>query len=287
MSASTIADVTNQVQKFWAPVFTKQLRSSLLLGGLVNKEYQGVLKNEGDTVRVSQINAPTGELLTVGTNADAFNPESISTSYVDVTADKRAVASYEFQDLVWMQSQVTRENPEVMEALQFAVASQINSYLYSLAVASTSSPDHDISGVSDFNASQLSACRILAAQAKWRKEPGWYALLDPQYMGDVLNAATLTSSDYGATDAPVIGGQVALKRFGFNILEDNSLSADHGLLFHPDFLHMVMQSEVNFRISDMHAQKRFAYVMSVDVVFGAKLGNDGSKKCIRVYNSAW
>jgi len=286
MSTTSLAEVTNQIQKYWAPVFSKQLRESLLLGSLVDKKYQGNLQNQGDTVRVSQINAPTGQLLTVGTDADSFSSEAVSTQYVDIQANKRAVASFKFQDLVSLQSQVGSENPEVMEALKFAMAKQINDYLYSIVSASTSSPDHDIASVADFNAAQLASCRILAAQAKWRQEPGWYALLDPQYYGDILNAATLTSRDY-VGDEPLIAGQVAMKRFGFNILEDNSRSADHGLLFHPDFMHMVTQSEVQVKISDLHALGQFGIIMSVDLVFGAAMGNDGSKKCIKVYNSAW
>lgn len=285
MSVTTLAEVANQIQKYWSPLFTKQLRESLLLGGLVDKKYQGAIARQGDTVRVSQVNAPNGQLLTVGTDADSFASEAISTSYIDIKADKRAVAAYEFQDLVELQSQISQSNPEVMEALRYALAKQINDYLYSLVSPSTSSPDHSISGVSDFNASQLAAVRTLAAQAKWPDMPGWYGLLDPQYYGDMLNATTMVSSDYGASDAPLIGGKVALKRYGFNLIEDNSRSADQGLFFHPDFMHMVTQSEVQVKISDLHSQKKFGVVMSVDMVFGAKLGINGNVKHIEVYNS--
>jgi hypothetical protein len=284
MSATTLAEVSNQIQKYWAPLFTKQLRESLLLGSLVDKKYQGDIKRQGDTVRVSQINAPSGQLLTVGTDADSFSSEAISTSYIDIQANKRAVAAYEFQDLVELQSQIASENPEVLEALKFAMEKQINDYLYSLVSPSTSSPDHSISGVSDFNASQLSACRTLAAQAKWAKDGRWYSLLDPQYYSDLLNAATLTSADY-VQDAPVVGGIMGQRRFGFQIFEDDSRSADYGLLFHPDFMHMVTQSEVQVKVSDLHSHKKFGILMSVDMIFGAKLGIDGAKKHIKVYNS--
>jgi hypothetical protein len=282
MSATTLAEVQDQIQKYWAPVFTKQLRENLLLGSLVNKDYVGAIARQGDTVRVSQINAPEGQLLTVGVNADSFSSEAVQTQYVDIKADKRAVASYEFQDLVELQSQIARENPEIMEGLNFALNKQVNDYLYSLVSPSTSAPDHLINSVTDFNASQLAACRILAAQAKWRTTPGWYALLDPVYYGDLMNATTLTSNEYGASDAPVISGQIALRRFGFNVLEDNSRSADQALLFHPDFMHMVMQTAVNIKISDLHPLGRFGVKMSVDMVFGAKLGIDGAKKHIKV-----
>lgn len=282
MAVTDLPAVVDQIQKYWAPVFTKQLRENLLLGSLVSKQYDGEIKDQGDTVRVSQINAATGQLLTVGTDADSFTTESLSTTKIDIVADKRAVAAYEFQDLVKLQSQLSQDDPEVIASLNFAIAKQINDYLYTLVSPSTSSPDHLINSVTDFNASQLSACRLLAAQAKWRSDPGWYALLDPSYYSDLLNAATLTSSDYGASDAPVISGQVGLKRFGFNIFEDNSRSVDQALLFHPDFMHMVTQSQVQIKISDLHAQKKFGMIMSVDIIFGAKLGINGNVKHIKV-----
>jgi hypothetical protein len=194
------------------------------------------------------------------------------------------VAAYEFTDLAQLLSQIDN-NPEVMEALKFSVGNQINTYLYSLVSPSSSSPDHLISGVTDFNASQLAACRTLAAQAKWSEVPGWYALLDPQYYSDLISATTMNNLENGAADVPLIGGKLALKRLGFNVLEDNSRSADYGLLFHPDFMHMVSMPEVQIKISDLHSQKKFGVIMSVDLVFGAKLGNNGNLKHIKVYNS--
>jgi len=285
MSTTSLTEVTNQVQKYWSPLFTKQLRASLMLGSLVDKKYQGAIARQGDTVRVSQVNAATGQLLTVGTDADAFSSELLSTSYVDIVADKRAVASFEFQDLVELQSQLGQDNPEVMESLKYGLAAQINTYLYSLVSPSTSSPDHNRSGITDFNASELATCRMLAAQAKWPKDGRWYALLDPVYYSDLMNAATLSSSDYGAADAPVISGNVALKRFGFNVFEDDSRSTDTAILFHPDFLHMVSMTEVQVKISDLHPLGRFGVKLSVDMVFGAKLGINGNVKHIKVYNS--
>ena len=290
---TSTAEVSNQIQKYWAPVFTKELRENLLLGSLVNKSYQGDMKRQGDTVYVSQINAATGEMLTVGTNADQFTAEAVSMDRISVTANKRAVAAYKISDLALIQSQLDSQDSELRTSLMFAMQKQINNYLYSLVAPSTSSPDHSISGVTDFNASQVAALRLLAAKAKWAKDGRWYLLADPTYYSDMMNAATLTSSDYGAADAPIIGGQLALQRFGFNILEDNSdgiltigsSGADCALAFHPDFMHLCMQTEVNIKLSDLHPLGEFGYLLSVDMVFGAALGIDGNVKHIEVYNT--
>lgn len=284
MAKTDLAAVANQVQEYWSPIFTKELRENLLLGTLVNKDYEGSITKGGDTVYVSQVNAPDGQLLTIGTNADSFATEQVSTSRVKIEANKRAVAAYEFEDVVSLQSQIDQENPAVMNAMQFAMRKQINDYLYSLVAPSTSAPDHEIASVTDFNKSELVNNRKLAGAAKWDQMKPWYALLDPSYYGDVIGDTTLASADYGAGDAPMISGQTAIPRMGFNILEDNSRSTDYGLLFHPDFMHLVMQTQASVRISDLHAQKKFGVVMSVDLIFGAKLGIDGANKHIRVQN---
>ena len=279
MSASKLAQVTDQIQKFWSPMFMDELRASILLPSLVNKDYQGEIKAGGDTVRVSQLNAPRGENRTVGTNAEEFATDQLSMSYVDVKADKRAVAAYEFEDLAILQSQLEAGDSEIRKALVYAVGKQMSDYLYSLVAPSSSSPDHIINSVTDFNATQLANARMRAAIAKWGKEKPWWILCDPVYYSDLLNATTLTSKDYIEGEAPVIGGQIANKRMGFNILEDNGLATDQAVIFHPDFMHLVMQKQVQFKVSDLHSQKKFGFVISADIVYGGKLGVDGAKKC--------
>lgn len=278
-SASNIQDM---VAKAWSDIFMSELREDLLLGALVNKDYEGQIAQLGDKVEVSQVNAPVGQLLTVGTDADAFSTESLSSTSIEIKADKRAVAAYEFEDTVKLMSQLGNKDSEIRQSLVYAVSNQINDYLYTLFVPSTSAPDHTINSVTDFNAAQLNACRLLAAQAKWNKMKPWYALLDPSYYTDMLNATTMTSSDYVGPDTPVVSGQIAKQRFGFNILEDNSRSVDQGFLFHPDFMHLVMKTQPTFKVSDLHPNKKFGYIISVDLIFGAKLGIDGAKKCIKV-----
>jgi hypothetical protein len=278
MAKTDLTQVTNQVQKFWSPLFMQELRNSVLLPSLVNKDYQGQIQRGGDTVRVSQINAPTGQNLTVGTDADAFAPEALSTSYVDVQANKRAVASFEFEDLVQIESQIGQADSEIRKALVYAVGKKISDYLYGLVAPSTSAPDHLLNSVANLDATALLTMRKLASAAKWEKSKGWWVLCDPAYMNDLLGAQTMTSRDYVEGETPVVGGQIVNKRFGFSILEDNGLSTSQALAFHPDFVHLVMATEVNFKISDLHANKKFGYVISADLIYGATLGIDGSKK---------
>jgi hypothetical protein len=285
MAVTNISTVSNQIEKFWSPLFAKELRKNSLIANLVNKDYQGEIKQGGDTVRVSQINAPTGQNLTIGTNADTFASEQLSLSYIDIQATKRAVASFEFDDLSQLQSQIDAETAggpasEIRLAMAYAVDQQINAYLMSLVSPSTASPDHLVNSVTDCNKAHLGNMRLLAATAKWEKSKGWWGLLDPSYYQDVINDTTLSSRDFAEGDKPMVGGQVVQPRMGFNLLEDNSIAVDQGLFFHPDFLHLVIQRQIQFKISDLHPLKKFGYLISADVIYGAKLGIAGNVKHI-------
>jgi hypothetical protein len=283
MASTNLTDVQYQVQKFWSPKATKQLRENLLLGSLVNKEYQGELKAKGDQVRVYQVNAPTATTTTIGAaSSNEFTASSISTSYVDIQANKHVTAAFEFADEVELMSLIDKDNPEVMSALVFSVEKAVNSALYACMVPSTSSPDHLINSVTDFNNSQLLACRLLAATAKWGKDKPWYALLDPSYYNDQLASQTLVSSDFVQGDQPVVAGQIGTRRYGFTIFEDNSLSTDVGYLFHPDAVHLVMAKEMSIKVSDLHPVGKHGVLLSVDLIFGCALGIEGAKKCIKV-----
>jgi hypothetical protein len=67
MSVTDLAAVTNQIQKFWAPIFMPELKAQAKLPGLVSRDYEGEIKAEGDTVYVSQLVIPDAQEMTVGT----------------------------------------------------------------------------------------------------------------------------------------------------------------------------------------------------------------------------
>jgi hypothetical protein len=293
MTMTAKSDVQYQVQTFWGNTFMDELMETVLLPALVNKDYEGEIKKAGDTVRVSQINRATATRKTIGSGHEYFATQKLSTSYVDLKCDQVLTASYEFDDLVDLQSQIGDKDSKIRQGLLEAYAIELNNYLYSLVSPSTSSPDHSVNGVGTMNAAALVANRVLAGKAKWRRD-GWYALLDPSYIGDIFSASTLTSNDY-VDDKLVVGGQSAMKRFGFNCFEDNSegilslspaaAGEECGLFFHPDFMLMAHQLEPQFKVSDLHSNKQHGYVISVRGILGAKLGIDGDVKHIVNYHT--
>jgi hypothetical protein len=289
MANTDLDNVTSAIQTFWAPMFMDELRQTNLLFNLVNREYTGDLREMGNSVVVNQINAPTGQRLTIdGAGVGrTFTPETMSLSSVTITADQRLVASYDFHDLVAIQSMIDpvgSRATEVRQAMVQAISNQLNTYLYSLSAPTTTIPS-----IATMTAATVALARENAAIAKWSYNKPWYGLLAPQYYSDLLVDTTFTSADFVAGDAPVISGQIGLKRYGFSIFEDNTQTAGAtagGLFFHPDYLYMVSQYEPRFKISDKHSQNEFAFVMSVDWVIGAKIGIQGAARHIKVQTGA-
>ncbi len=290
MATTELADVQDQVQQFWSPLFVAELIESNPIVALLNRDYDGEIRKGGDTVRVSQIKRPAGETKVIGAAGDSsFTPEKLQTAFVDVKADRRFVASFEFEDLVDLQSQIGDKDSEIRMALVESVNIQVNNYIYSLVAPA---PSNIFTGVANLAASNLSTFRRLAGKEKWMKSKGWYGLLAPDYYGDIMDSTTLANSDY-VDDRPTVGGEVVTRRYGFNIIEDNSeglaslapVTEKAGIFFHPDFMYMVMQMAPRFKVSDLHSNNKFGYVISLDMIGGAKIGLEGDVKHITVIDS--
>jgi hypothetical protein len=296
MSLITDADgAAQQAQEFWSPLFVDELLETAPYPALVNRDYDGDLKKGGDTVYVSQIDRIQAQRKTVGAGHESFNSQKQKTTRVAVIADQVLTAAVEMDDLIDLQSQLgdPAGQSKIRQELVNAMNIELNKYLYDQIAPSASAPDHTLTGVTDFNATQLLNVRKLASQAKWLKSGGWWGLLDPSYYNDLLNAQTLTAQNETGADAPRVGGQFVNQRFGFNLLEDNSegllqlssSSEDAGIFFHPDHMILVMQQMPTFQVSSLHSNKEHGFLVSVKMVVGAKQGPDGDKKVISVINA--
>jgi hypothetical protein len=301
MAITNITDMADQVQKFWSPLFEKELRENTLLPGLVSKSYQGDLKRAGDTVYVTEWVVPKGQRKNKTTDADydTFSPQKIQENRVAITADTIISAAVEIEDLADLQSQLGDADSVIRQGLMKSIEIQLNDFLYSKVSPSTSAPDHSIDSIADFNAARIGAHRVLASQAKWPMDGQWYMLLDPVYMQDVLNATTMTSQDY-VSGQPTVGGRIVTPRFGWNLIEDNSAGSDPlgmarlsptnatsdlSLAFHPSFMNLVIQKEPTFELARQTANHRFGYVLVAHMVCGAALSNQGDVLHIVTYNA--
>lgn len=276
---TTLADLQAEIQTVWAPLYTGRLRETLLLGQFINRDYDGEIKQAGDTVKVSQVVDPTAELRTVGVDADTFATQKASLQSISIVANKRAVMAYEFDDLATIQAKIT--DADFRDGMIYAIGKQINDFLYGLVAPSTSAPDNTMSGIASLQGDQLADVNVLASESRWPEDGNWYGLISPQYWGTIFKDPDLRSSLF-VSDQPTVRGQSARSLMGFNCYKDNSRTGKLATFFHRNFAHLAMQRELSFQISSLHSQKKFGYIISADVIYGAVQGIDGAKKVITV-----
>lgn len=301
MSVTTPASNPDHVKQIWSNLFTDEFREMHPLVQLLDKTYRGEFGQGNDTVRISEYLAGEGELLNIDTSNDAnmeaceFNPEPVSTRFIDLKIEKRAVSSREFCDLTDLLSQISSSDPKLRETMAFEVSRRVNDYLYGKVDTSSSSPDHVLGGTAAFTAGVLTSLGELANDANWPENDRW-VLVDSNYYKDLLDATTLTSTDSGNTDLPIIAGRFVQQRFGWNIVLDNSrglrtLNTTPGnpgvaLAFNPEFMHWADLGGAQFKDSDQHSARKFGHVMSTHVDIGAAMGNGGDEKNILVKTGA-
>lgn len=298
MASTNLTDLQNQVEKLWVPMWEGSLQESASpLLALTQAAYQnaagGTEMARGDTVYISRISKLTAQDKAVSdSDADHIDAEKIETSRIAVVADRQASMSLEFSSLAELQSQLNSNGDKIREEMFAAVMRKMSQHVWTKIAPSASAPDHDLGSVTDFNAAQFSAVRTLAAQQFWGDSK--WLLLDPQYYSDVLDDTTLASSDYTGDDAPMVSGRVARQRFGFNVIEDESIgsatgpsgvTSDYGLAFTPDFLYTVVQQAPTFRVIDNAPRGVRTFTLDLKVVYGCKLAHQGALKHIRIQGS--
>lgn len=256
----------NLIPEIWATDTYAELRNQLLFANIFSRQYEGAIREVGDVVRVNQIGAATGEILTDDLNQ--FSSEAMPVTQFSITVNKRASAAFEFTSLAQLQS--LSFAAEAQEALVYAIRKKLEADLISALIPSTSSPDHDIAPATPgvLAAVDVGTIRTLLSTAlvpvSNRK-----LLLAPSYYGDLLNETKIMSRDFTQGNSSNSG--VADSFLGFEIMEHNLLGNDIGYAVHPSALQLVMQQDIRIKISDLHSQNKYGYLLSADFVYGYQL----------------
>lgn len=261
-------DLANLIPTAWSPLIYSELRNKIAYLNLFSRDYEGDIKNKGDTVKVNQILAPNGEILT--DDKAQFNPEELNIDQYSIVADRRAVASFEITDMAKLQS--LDFQMEVMNALTYSIQKQMEVDIQSIMVPSAAAPDHALAAYQDatsFKIADVIALRTLLSAAK--VGPERYLALSPTLYGALMQQSLVVSSDYGSIN-DLMAGEVR-KVGGFNVFEHDLETGNTARAFHPSAIQLVMQTGVNVQVSNLHSQKKFGYLVSADIVYGRKLAD--------------
>lgn len=274
--ANGVNELQYLIPEIWSTKGYDRLKAKVgLFSNIFAKDYDGEIKQKGDTVNVHQIGALTAE--TLASDKSQFSTQDASWTNFQIIADRIVVNAVEFTDLAKLQSLEYQE--EVMGELIYGLQYKMEQDVISALLPSSSSPDHTIAPASagDLAAVDLATIRTLMSQAKVPLANRYLALA-PTYYGDLLQKNTVTSLDFVSGNSAQSG--VLSQFMGLQIFEHDILSDDVGYAVHPSALQIVTQKSIEIKISDQHANRKLGYLMSAHMVWGLKLMDN--KRIIKI-----
>jgi len=209
------------IPEIWSGLMLSSLKKSLVFAGpaVVNRNYEGEINNQGDTVRVRSVSRPTISTYTKGSTT--ITPEQLTDAQRSLVIDQSKYFAFEVDDIDAAQSPGGELDEGLMEAVYGLrdVADQYVAGLYTGAQAANQIGTVSVTSA-DLAYTQLRKLKVVLDEADVPDE-GRYAVVPPWYHGLLLeNNKFVDASAYGST-RPIINGEVG-EALGFRILKSNN-----------------------------------------------------------------
>ena len=230
--------ITNMLPQIWSARILAKLEKNLVFAqpGVVNRDYEGDIRADGDRVHIHSFND-----LTIGSytkNSTTITYEQLTDTRVTLLVDQARYFSFKIDDI-----DAAQMRPKLIDAAADRAAYQLaedsDSYIAGLySGASTSSPDNTVE-TSQFTATnvyqKLVDLSVLMDQVNLPSE-GRFVVVPPWVKGLLLQNSTFVTAS--KPDA-VLNGQIA----GLNILVSNNVKTtgtspvvSHMMAGHPSAL---------------------------------------------------
>ena len=233
------SDVSAWIPEIWAQEVLSHLKSNLVLGRLINRDYDNQLAQNGDT-----INVPLPPSLTAGdkTAGSAVTYTAVSASTTPVVLNKHKYVAFQVDDIAKMQSRpdvIAEYGKSAGIALAEAVESAIFAEYANFSVSAGT-------GGTDLAKSVLLTARKDLMDAKVPVTDSRFAVISTKDAENLLS--DLSTSNAGALFAdktPLRDGSIG-RLYGFDVFESQlapvvagSPNVTHGVAGHRDAVVLV------------------------------------------------
>jgi hypothetical protein len=254
------------VPEVWSARYYDVLLAELPFNALISRDYEGEIKNVGDTVKISTVpEFNEGEVVAESDRADA---EAVTITQQSLVINSRVVKDFIVTNQASLQSLPFVEKLKEMAA--YAINKKIQSLIVSLIIPSASAPDHSIaydSGTTLGLADLLEAKELLDAQDVPLSDR--HIVLGSAQLNDVFNITGFTSSDFLASGAPLASGELPAQLLGF-APHFTSAVGTTSYLFHSSFFTMAAQQGMAVNQYDLGVDGKRASRVNTDTLVGFK-----------------
>jgi hypothetical protein len=265
--------ISNMLPQIWSARILAKLEKALIFAqpGVVNRDYEGDIRADGDRVHVHSFNDLTVNSYTK--NSTSISYEQLTDTRVTLLIDQSKYFAFKVDDI-----DAAQMRPKLIDAASdraaYQLAEDADSYIAGLySGASTSSPDNTIE-TSQFTASnvyqKLVDLSVLMDQVNLPAE-GRYVVVPPWVKGLLLQNSTFVTASQPSV---VLNGQIG-QIAGLNILVSNNVKTtgtspvvSHMMAGHPSAL---AYAEQIVNLEGLRLEGSFADAVRGLHLYGAKV----------------
>lgn len=218
--------INNFKPEIWSAQLLMALRNSLVYAQpqLVNRNYEGEISSQGQSVHITTIGDPTIFDYDAG---DTINYEDIETSGTDLVIDQGKAFAFKIDDVDKVQAMMNPMGKMAQNAAR-GLRDKADTYVASLytgvasanTVGTTGAPIDIHTAYTDAYSKVLVPLRTKLNRADVPSE-GRYVVASPEFIGAMLNDDRFVKVDASGTSEGLRNGFVG-RAAGFDILESNN-----------------------------------------------------------------
>jgi len=216
--------ITNFIPEVWSAELLSSLKKSLIYAGpsVVNRDYEGEIRDSGDTVRITSISRPT--IATYTKNSTTISPETLTDAARSLVVNQTKYFAFEVDDIDLRQSKnggALMSEAAVEAAYGLAdTADQYVAGLYTDVAAG------NLIGTYQCNTADLAVAGLLNLKTKLDEanvpKQGRYCIVPPWYVNLLLRSTLFAPVYASGTDQALRNGIVG-RAWGMDVLESNNV----------------------------------------------------------------
>lgn len=258
------------IPELWSERQFEVLLDELVFSPLINTDYEGEVRNLGDTVNIHSV----GE----------FDEATLINEVDRVDADAATIDSQQLVINKWVAKDFIVTNKAKLQSLPFvdkmrekavySIMKKMEMVIIETIIPSASAPDHQIpydSGTTLQLADLLEGKELLDTA----KVPsaGRHAAFGPAQLNDIFNITGFTSSDFMLDGGMLQTGQLAKRLLGF-MPHFSTLVESTTYLWHESFMTLAVQKQLGIEGFNLGVNGQRAGRINCDLLFGIKQLDD-------------
>lgn len=265
MRASTELSVL--IPDLWSKKYFDVLLAELPFNAIVSKDYEGEISQLGGSVKISSF--PEFDDAVELAEDQRLDASSLTVTQQSLTINKRIAKDFIITNTAMLQSLPAME--KLRDLAIYAIQKKIQALIIAAIVPSASAPDHQIaftSGTTLALADILNAKELLDNQDVPMSDR--HMVLGAAQLNDLFAISGFTSSDFVASNAPLLSGMLPSQMVGF-APHFTSVLGNVSYFFHSSFMTLAMQQGISVSQFDLGVDGKRAQRINCDTLMGLKM----------------